>query len=154
YFLASPSNPTQRYLYHAPLDGSSPPELVTPKDQTGNHSYELAPGGKLAFHTWSAFDRLPEIDVVELPSHHTLRALTDASNVKIKVAGLLKPPAEFVKVDVGGGVTLDGWMLKPPSFDASRKYPVIVHVYGEPASQTVVDRWGGGRMLFHRALAQ
>jgi len=31
---------------------------------------------------------------------------------------------------------------------------VIVHVYGEPASQTVTDRWGGTRMLFHRALAE
>ncbi len=45
-------------------------------------------------------------------------------------------------------------MLKPTTFDASRRYPVIVHVYGEPASQTVLDRWGGGRMLFHRALAE
>ena len=44
-------------------------------------------------------------------------------------------------------------MLKPRSFDPSRKYPVIVHVYGEPAAQTVVDSWGGGRILFHRALA-
>ena len=44
-------------------------------------------------------------------------------------------------------------MLKPPDLDPSRRYPVIVFVYGEPASQTVVDRWGGGRMLFHRALA-
>ena len=45
-------------------------------------------------------------------------------------------------------------MLKPPSFDAARKYPVIVFVYGEPAGQTVIDRWGGPAMLFHRALAE
>jgi dipeptidyl-peptidase-4 len=44
-------------------------------------------------------------------------------------------------------------MLKPARFDASRKYPVIVHVYGEPAGVTVTDRWGGQNMLFHRALA-
>jgi dipeptidyl-peptidase-4 len=31
---------------------------------------------------------------------------------------------------------------------------VIVHVYGEPAGQTVTDRWGAGRKLFHRALAE
>ena len=30
---------------------------------------------------------------------------------------------------------------------------MIVFVYGEPAGQTVIDRWGGGQMLFHRALA-
>jgi dipeptidyl-peptidase-4 len=45
-------------------------------------------------------------------------------------------------------------MLKPKAFDPSKRYPVIVHVYGEPAGVTVTDRWGGGRMLFHRALAE
>jgi dipeptidyl-peptidase-4 len=54
---------------------------------------------------------------------------------------------------VGGGVTLDASLVKPRAFDASKKYPVIVYVYGEPASVTVVDRWGGTRALFHRALA-
>ena len=49
---------------------------------------------------------------------------------------------------------LDGWMITPARFDPARKYPVIVYVYGEPASQTVVDRWGGDRALFHRALAE
>jgi dipeptidyl-peptidase-4 len=66
---------------------------------------------------------------------------------------VLATPAEFLSVNIGGGVSLDGWMLKPSTFDASRKYPVIVFVYGEVASQTVRDRWGGSTMLFHRALA-
>ena len=66
---------------------------------------------------------------------------------------MLKRPTEFFTVEIGGGVSLDGWMLKPSDFDRVAAYPVIVFVYGEPASQTVVDRWGGGRMLFHRALA-
>jgi dipeptidyl-peptidase 4 len=66
---------------------------------------------------------------------------------------VLKPPTEFISIDVGGGASLDGWMLKPSSFDASRKYPVIAYVYGEVAAQTVRDRWDGSRMLFHRALA-
>lgn len=154
YFRASPANATQRYLYRAPLDGSAAPERVTPADQPGTHSYVLAPGGRLAFHTSSRFVSPPRMDVVELPAHRSLRALTDPSALSAKVASIVKPPGEFLTVDVGGGVTLDGWMLKPASFDASRKYPVIVHVYGEPWSQTVMDQWGGGTMLFHRALAE
>jgi dipeptidyl-peptidase 4 len=153
YFTASPANATQRYLYRAKLDGSGVPERVTPKDQPGTHTYNLAPGGRLAFHTWSQFDRPPVMDVVELPAHRSLRALTDPSALQKKLAGELDPPVEFFTVEIEGGVVLDGWMLKPKSFSASRKYPVIVHVYGEPAGQTVVDRWGGARMLFHRALA-
>ena len=50
---------------------------------------------------------------------------------------------EFNSVDIGGGVVLDGWIVKPSNFDGARKYPVIVFVYGEPANQTVLDRWGG-----------
>ncbi|NQW05281.1 MAG: S9 family peptidase [Acidobacteria bacterium] len=154
YLLASPTNATQAYLYRSRLDGTGVPERVTPGDQPGSHSYDLAPGGRMAFHTYSSFDRLPTMDVVALPTHRSLRQLTNTQAVSAKVAPLLSPPAEFFAVDVGGGVTLDGWMLKPAAFDPSRSYPVIVHVYGEPAAQTVTDRWGGGRMLFHRALAE
>ena len=57
-------------------------------------------------------------------------------------------------MDVGDGVVLDGWMLKPAPFDPSRRYPLIVFVYGEPANVTAADRWGGAQTLFHRALAQ
>jgi dipeptidyl-peptidase-4 len=153
YFLASPDSATQRYLYRAPLDGSSAPVRVTPAGNEGWHTYTPAPGAKLAFHTYSSFDRVPVMDVISLPDHRSLRALTDPSALQAKLADLLKPAVEFVEVPIGGGVTLDGWILKPASFDPSKKYPVIVQVYGEPASQTVTDRWNGNGALFHRALA-
>jgi len=153
FFLASPANATQRYLYRAPLDGSAAPQRVTPAAESGSHEYEVAPGGRLAFHTWSSIDRPPVIDVVELAGHRSRRPLTDPARLRAQLDGVLQPPAEFFTVDIGGGVVLDGMMLKPRSFDPSRKYPVIVYVYGEPAAQTVVDSWGGGRILFHRALA-
>ena len=47
------------------------------------------------------------------------------------------------------------WLvLKPPRFDPSKKYPLFVHVYGEPASQTVNDRWGGAASSCTAMLAQ
>jgi dipeptidyl-peptidase 4 len=153
YFTASPSNATQRYLYRSKLDGSGTPERVTPADQPGTHSYNLAPGGRLAFHTRSRFDAPPVMDVVELPAHRSLRPLTDPAALAKKLQEVIKTPVEFLAVEIGGGVTLDGWMLRPATLAPSRKYPVIVFVYGEPAGQTVLDRWGGGAMLFHRALA-
>jgi dipeptidyl-peptidase-4 len=153
YFIASPSNATQRYLFRSKLDGSGTPERVTPPDQPGTHDYDLAPGGRFAFHTWSRFDQPPVTDVVELPAHRALRRLTDPAALASKLSDALKPPVEFLRVDVGGGVVLDGWMLKPSSFDPGRKYPVLVYVYGEPAGQTVLDRWIGDLRLFFRALA-
>ncbi|MEO8677553.1 MAG: S9 family peptidase [Vicinamibacterales bacterium] len=154
YFIASPDNATQRYLYRSKLDGTGTPERVTPADQPGTHRYDVAPGGKLAFHTYSRFSQPPTVDVINLPDHKSLRVLTDTSALVTKLEPIVKPGVEFFTVDVGDGVTLDGYMLKPADFDATRKYPVITHVYGEPASQTVMDQWGGNTILFHRALAE
>ncbi len=154
YFIASPHHAGQRYLYRSKLDGSGTPERVTPADQPGTHRYDVAPGGRMAFHTHSRFDRPPVTGVVDLPGHTSRRVLTDPVAVVAKLAPVLKPPVEFVTVDIGGGIILDGWMLKPSHFDPAKRYPVISYVYGEPAGQTVNDSWGGGRMLFHRALAE
>jgi dipeptidyl-peptidase-4 len=154
YVIASPRNATQRYLYRARLDGSDVPELVTPATEIGTHAYDVSPGGRLAFHTYSRFDRPPTTDVVDLPAHRVLRSLTDTRALVKTLIPIVEPPVEFLTVDTADGVQLDGWMLKPSAFDRTRKYPVIVYVYGEPASVTATDRWGGARMLFHRALAE
>ena len=151
YFLASPTNATQRYLFRVPLDGSSPPRRVTPDNAPGWHDYTLAPGGRMAFHTYSSFERPGMMDVVSLPEHRSLRQLLDPAVVQRKVSGAVGQRTEFLAVRANG-VTMDGWMIRPGSFEASKKYPVIVFVYGEPASQTVTDAWSGGHM-FYRALA-
>jgi dipeptidyl-peptidase-4 len=153
YFRASPNNAIERYLYRAALDGSKAPERVTPADQTGSHVYELAPGGRMAFHTASHFDRPPRMEVVELPTHRSLRTLTDPSALERKLEPVLQHKAEFFTVDIGSGVTLDAWMLKPSTFEPTKKYPTIVYVYGEPFGLTVTNSWSGSTGLFHRALA-
>ena len=64
---------------------------------------------------------------------------------------------EFFKVDIGGGIVMDAWMMKPPDFDPDKKYPLLMYVYGEPAGQTVVQHWRtgrGDRQLWHTMLAQ
>jgi dipeptidyl-peptidase-4 len=127
---------------------------VTPAAERGTHEYDVNGTARLAFHTYSRFDKAPVIAVVDLQAHKRLRALTDTTDLERKLAAVVKPPVEFFRVGVDGGVTLDGWMLKPSSFDPAKKYPIIVFVYGEPAGQTVMDSWGGRFRLFHRALAE
>ena len=153
YFTASPASTTERYLYMARLDGDGSIQRVTPQSEAGTHTYNISPDGTWAMHTWSRFDVPPKTEIVSLPDHVAVRTLVDNAALARKVAAIVTPPVEFLKVDVGGGVTLDGYLLRPRSFDASRKYPVLVHVYGEPASTTVNNRWGGNGVLFHRALA-
>jgi dipeptidyl-peptidase-4 len=153
YFTASPDSAIERFLYRTRLDGSGAIDRVTPARQPGTHSYQISRDAAWAFHTASRADAPPRIELVSLPDHRAVRTLADNAALATNVAPLVSSATEFSKVDVGGGVTLDASLVKPRAFDASKKYPVIVYVYGEPASVTVVDRWGGSRALFHRALA-
>ena len=153
YFIASPENATQRYLYRAPLDGRAAPERVTPRTFEGSNAYTISPDGRYAFHRFSSFDDPGIRELVSLPNHTVVTVVDDNAALKARVATLVKTPFEYFKASAGDGVMVDGYMMKPPDFVSSKRYPVLVYVYGEPASQTVEDRWGGPTGLYHRYLA-
>src|SRR5258705_7071802 len=154
YFLASPDNATQRYLYRTRLDGSAKEVRLTPASAPGTHGYDISPRGDVAIHFYSTFNRVTTTDVVRLPDHAVTRTLIDNHEVQDRLAKLKPAPTEFFKVDIGDNVKLDGWMIKPPDFNPQKRYPVLFFVYGEPWGQTVVDRWGGRDRLWHTMLAQ
>jgi len=154
YFMASPDNPTQRYLFRIKLDGKGRPERLSPQDKSGSHGYQISPSGLWAVHTSSNFNTPAIIDLVKLPQHSVVRPLVENKDLLAKVNGLKRRSVEFFRVDIGNGVLLDGWCLKPPDFDPQKKYPLIFQVYGEPAGTTVNDRWGGNGYLWHLMLAQ
>lgn len=154
YFLASPRSSTERFLFRGRLDGSDGVEQVTPTGAVGTHEYDIAPGGRWAWRTHSTRDTPPVTDVVSLPSHATIREVEDNGELAERLSALGVQPTEFFQVEIGEGVELDGWIIRPASFDPSRRYPVVVHVYGMPALQTVLDRWNPRLLLFHRLLSQ
>jgi dipeptidyl-peptidase-4 len=154
YFIASPDNPTQRYLYRARLDGTGGVERVSPVGQDGWHAYKFSPDAHWAFHTFSSVGQPPVIALVSLPEHKMIRVLAGNTSLREKLAVLHSRPHEFFKVKIGNGVSVDAWCIKPPDFDPARSYPLLIHVYGEPAASTVVDAWGGENYLWHSMLAQ
>ena len=153
-FDASPENATQRYLFQARLDGTGKPERISPANQPGTHNYDISPSGDLAVHTYSKFGTPPVFDMVRLPQHEIVRTLIDNAALKKRVTKIAQGPMEFFRVDVGEGVQLDGWMIKPPNFDPKKRYPVLFYAYSEPAGQTVLDQWGGFNFVWHMMLAQ
>jgi dipeptidyl-peptidase 4 len=154
YYVASPDNPTQRYLFRASLARPGPPQRLSPAGMAGAHGYNLAPGGRYAVHTFSRFGVPPTTDLVRLPDHRVLRTLVDNAALKAKVASVRLGTTEFTQVDIGDGIRLNAWLIKPPGFDPAKRYPVFFTVYGGPGSQTVVDAWGGQNYLWHQMLAQ
>ena len=154
YYSASPDNPCERYLYRLSLRGEGKNGRVTPAGQPGTHTYDVSPDGRWAFHTFSRFGLPPSVDLVSLPGHSVIRVLSDGADLRRALAGLKRGESAFYRADIGGGILLDGWKMLPPGFDSTKKYPVLEMIYGEPAGQTVVDRWGGSQYLWHLMLTQ
>lgn len=154
YFIASPDDATQRYLYRAPLDGSGKSERVSPASQPGTHAYRFSPDGLWAFHTYSRFGQPPVIELINLPDHKVVRVLADNAKLRANLSSLRACHNEFFKAKIGDGLEADAWCIKPPDFDPNKKYPLFIHVYGEPAACTVLDQWGGDNFLWHSMMAQ
>ncbi|MEG2066708.1 MAG: S9 family peptidase [Tannerellaceae bacterium] len=143
YFIASPDNFTERYLYCAPLSGKGEARRLSPVGEAGQHRYDMSPTGRWAVHTFSNAATPSVTDMVAFPKHKSVRMLEENAEAKRKYASLGLNPKKFIKVK-SGDLLLDAWMICPKDFDARCKYPVIIEVYGEPASATVQNVWGGG----------
>jgi dipeptidyl-peptidase-4 len=145
YFIASPENATQKYLFRTRLDGKGGLEKLTPAAQPGTHQYDMSPNGKYALHTFSSANTMEKQEWVNLPDHHTLARAIDPDDGNKGPSGPMgSKKVEFFKVRTRDGVEMDGWMVKPVPFDSTKKYPVVFYVYGEPAAQTVIDEFGTG----------
>ena len=154
YFTASPDNMTQRYLYRAPLDGSGKKERITPEEYSGTNSYELSDDARHAVHTHSSFMQPPQYRLVALDGHRVLQTFEDNQKLIDRLAELKLGEHEFFQVQAQDGLTLDGYIVYPPDFDPTKKYPVINFVYGEVAGQTVRDTWFGLSHMWHLLMSQ
>ncbi len=148
YFAASPENATQNYLYRTRLNGGKATR-VTPDDLSGTNKYTISPNGKIAILNHSSASELANGAIISLPDHREL-----AKARKVQAANPGDPKTTFFKLTTTDGVELDGWMVKPVPFDPHKKYPVVFYVYGEPASQTVLDNFNAGKnFLYNGSMA-
>lgn len=153
YYLASPNQPTQRYLYRSRLNGKGSPELLSPPGESGTHAYQTAPNFRYAFETYSSFGKPPVIRLIRLPGHQVIRTLVDNSGLRGRLASLRKGSVEFFNIPTLDGFRMPAYLMKPADFDSTRQYPLLFHVYGGPGSSTVKDAWGG-YYLWHLMLTQ
>ncbi|MCF0071678.1 S9 family peptidase [Dyadobacter sp. CY261] len=149
YFMASPDNATQNYLYKASLDGKGTPVRITPADQSGTHSYDISPLAKFGRHQFSNAKTSPLVEWLSLPKHVSIDPNNSIAQSKDKI-NASKINIEFFRVKTEEGVEVDAWMVKPTNFDANKKYPIVFTVYGEAAGSTVKDVWGTGKSSLYK----
>lgn len=154
YFIASPDNPTQRYLYKVALNGKSAPVKISPSNDAGTHLYQFSPDMRWAVHTYSSMEMPPVTSIVRMSDHKEVRLLEDNKSLREKLKAFTLNPATFFRVDIGNGVELDGYRIQSSTLDLSKKHPLFYYIYGEPAIQTVLDQWNGRSYLWYQLLAQ
>lgn len=148
YFVATKHSPLERQLYRVGLDGAGL-ERVT--RQEGTHGIDMAPGAGAFLDTYSNASTPPRQDVYSAGGK-LLATLADGNIPGLQQYRL--EPVEFLKLHAADGTELDAEMIEPPDFSPTRKYPVLVAVYGGPEVQSVVNQWGGSQFLWHELMAE
>jgi len=147
YFSATEKSPTERQVYRAALGGG----FARISKEEGTHTPNFAPDGGAYADTFSAAGT-PQSQSLRRTDGTSIATLTE--NKVDELAEYHLSPVEFLKVKSHDGMELNAWMIKPPNFDAAKKYPVLVYTYGGPGAQVVVNSWGGSTYLWHELLVQ
>ena len=134
YYLSSESSPLERQIYSIGLDGRNKTRL---SKAGGTHAISMGPGAAYYLDTVSSLSAPPHTTLHKADGSE-LGSYREADSRLQQEFELV--PAEFVKYQ-SGGVQFFAKLLKPKGFDAAKKYPAIVLVYGGPGAQQVVDRW-------------
>jgi dipeptidyl-peptidase 4 len=154
YVMSPADNPRERQLYAIALDRKTAPRQIT--QGAGWHSITMADNARVFLDAFSNTDTPP-----------TLR-LHDSSGKLLNelVPNKLAPGhpyfeyaaahahTEFGTFNAADGQTLHYSLLKPLQMEPGRRYPVVVHVYGGPGVQEVVNRWGGSWQMFQQLLVK
>ncbi|MEX1186074.1 MAG: S9 family peptidase [Gemmatimonadaceae bacterium] len=152
YVQQAAPTPTQRHIFRYALRAGRGQQITSAR---GWHSMNLAPNSRYAVMTHSDINTPAVARLVEVPSLRTVRTLVTNDTLRTRVARLGLSRVTFLRIPSADGATmLDAYRIVPPQFDSTRKHPVLMYVYGGPASPTVGDAWGSSRFLWHQMLAQ
>ncbi len=149
YFAARRGNGIDRHLYRTKLDGT---ELTRLTERAGSHSANFNKTFTLFADTWSDVQTPRQATLYRTEKTQLIGPLAEVRESVLKDYRL--SPLEFMQVKTPDGFLLEASMIKPPDFNASRKYPVLVYTYAGPQAPTVSNSWGGRTYLWHQFLAQ
>ena len=138
YYMSTEASPMDRQVYSVAFDGSGKRRLST---APGTHSASLSPDGAYFMDDYSS---------VASPARSVLCAAEDGKEIAVYREANRAPierydlqPVETVTVKTIDGAALFAHLIKPAGFDAAKKYPAIVTIYGGPDVQEVRNTWAG-----------
>ena len=141
YYQAAALGPSDRQVYVAHKNGKT----VRLSDKKGWNTALFSGDYQYFVNTWSDYNT-PYVVTTRDNNGRVISTLQDNADLKAKVAESGFAKREPFSFTTSEGMQLNGWILKPLNFDASKRYPVIMHQYSGPGSQQVTDSWNAGSM--------
>jgi dipeptidyl-peptidase 4 len=148
YFISNKDDVRDAQLYRLSLADKSITRIT---DRAGWHDPLMAPDASAFVDTYSNAMTPPRQDLYRMDGSRTAVINEDAVP---ELGDYALSPVEFLSVTANDGTTLYASMIKPPNFDPSRKYPVLINVYGGPQDQEVQDDWGYTDFLWLEMMAE
>jgi dipeptidyl-peptidase-4 len=150
WYQAAWPNPMSRTVFSVKLNGKGAKSLVK---AVGHQDAEFSSDFSYVLLTQSSAVK-PLSFTLYSRDGKIVRVLEQNKDLQEKLSAYALSTKEFIKIPNGLGDSLNAWMIKPPDFDASKKYPVFMTVYGGPGHNTVEDQWEGSSYLWYNMLAQ
>ncbi|MFN6357557.1 MAG: S9 family peptidase [Bacteroidota bacterium] len=149
YISTSEINSTERYVYACSMDGKTKRQLTK---RIGWNSATFNADYSYFLLNQSAIHQPPYYALCDA-SGKEVRVLEDNQLLKERLTKYDLTTAEITNYKNAYGESLNAFMMKPKIFDATKKYPVLMYVYGGPGHQLAVNRWMGGNYFWYQLLA-
>lgn len=148
YFSAAKENPHDLDAYRLDLSSG---QLTRITQGAGTHNLSFNQSMSHFIDAYSSATRPTEYRLFRADGR-LLRQLSSSSDDQWKYLNISEP--EYLTVPSANSQPLDAMIIRPPDFDATKKYPVLIHTYAGPQAPQVRNRFGGSWFLWHQILAQ
>ncbi|MBN2747545.1 MAG: S9 family peptidase [Bacteroidales bacterium] len=150
YYIAAESSPMNRDIFRVNVKSSKIEKLSS---REGTNSPQFSTGFKYFVNTFTTIDTPPFI-TVNSQDGKEIQVLQDNAGMLALMKENNFLPSKFFNFQTENGDKLNGWMIKPLNFDSTKRYPVLMYVYGGPGSQTVLNSWGWFNYVWFQMMAQ
>tara|TARA_R110002072_G_scaffold271987_1_gene432070 strand:- start:54779 stop:56932 length:2154 start_codon:yes stop_codon:yes gene_type:complete len=149
YYTSAEEGAIHKGIYKIQMSGKKK-KLIS--KSTGTSDADFSNGMKYFIKTYSDANTPPVFSLCD-NSGKELTVLENNAALKSRLNNYNLSAKKFIKFK-GAETELNGWMIKPPNFDVTKKYPVYINIYGGPGSNMVSDSWESVNYMYHQLLAQ
>ena len=149
YFSAAKSSAIDKGIYTVSLNGN---DIKPITNETGTSDAEFTNGMNYFILTYSTASTPPVYSLCRADGS-VLRVLENNQKLNERLIPYNLSTKEFITIP-NGDTPLNAWIIRPPQFDATKKYPVYMTVYGGPGHNEVLNAWDGNDFFYHQLLAQ